>query len=110
MQTFNEQGQLEAPRPARKRIRLTSAMDCKREMAANYRLVAKGQLEVTEASKRTYILAELVKAIQVADHEKEIRALQAKLDSLGVPGGAAGELPLTRLLPRLVTKTGTTLP
>lgn len=101
MQTIDENGLVEETPSRRKRIRLKSAVDVHREMAWCYRQHDAGKLPEGDLSKRIYALDTMIKAIQVADHEKELRELQAKLESLGVPGGAVSELPLTRLLPSM---------
>lgn len=63
---------------SRQRIPLKTLRDVRREMARVYCACRHGQIEVTDGSKLTYMLAQLGKVI--ADHELEARiaALEAR--------------------------------
>lgn len=71
-------GEVETLPPQRGRYRcsLDTMQDVKREMAKVYREARSGVLEVTDASKLTYMLGTIGKIIEGSDLEKRIEALE----------------------------------
>lgn len=63
--------------PKRYRCKLDSAQDVRREMSRVYRECRSGLLDVMDASKLTYILSLLLKAIETGDIEARLEALEA---------------------------------
>ncbi|POZ53389.1 hypothetical protein [Methylovulum psychrotolerans] len=62
----------------RYRCKLDSLGDVKREMAKVYREARSGLVDVQEATKLTWCLQAVGKAIEGSDLEKRIEALEAK--------------------------------
>jgi hypothetical protein len=65
------------PSKGRYRCRLETVSDVKREMAKVYRASRSQLIDVSDATKFTYVLAAVGKCIEVSDMEKRLEALEA---------------------------------
>lgn len=66
------------PRGRMPRIRLTSARDIRRELAALYRHARHGQLDAARACRLAFLLNSLLHAIEMTDIEHRLRALEQR--------------------------------
>jgi hypothetical protein len=57
---------------------LASLNEVRREMSAVYRLVWRGQLPSDEGSRRTFMLSQIGKVIEMADLEARVKALEGQ--------------------------------
>lgn len=66
-------------------IRLTTADEIRVEMAKVYRLARRGQMPTDQATKLTYILGELRKALELSVIERRIQQLERDHEALAHP-------------------------
>ena len=57
-------------------IKLSPAMDCKREMARVYRDSRQGRIDIQDGTRLVYMLAQIAKLIEVSEFEKRIELLE----------------------------------
>jgi hypothetical protein len=68
--------------PPRLRLKLATASDVKRELAAIYRLGRSGQRDVVDVSRLANVLSILGRCIETSDLERRINNLEASTNEL----------------------------
>lgn len=73
------EGNSASTRPRGKRLRLTTAIDCRRELATLYVEARYGRLDPAHACKLAFLLNSIVGVLASVEFEQRIRTLESKL-------------------------------
>jgi hypothetical protein len=68
-------------RPRPRRLRLSSAIDCRRELAMIYREARYGGLDAARACRLAFLLNSIIATLQAVEFEDRLRSLERKADA-----------------------------
>jgi hypothetical protein len=88
---------LPTPEAAPKHPQLSSLVSVRREMSKVYRLCKAGRIALEDGSRLTFMLSSILKAVELADIEPRLKALeQGRQPQLGRPSTYTERLALER--------------
>ncbi|MBF3536957.1 hypothetical protein [Burkholderia pseudomallei] len=70
------------PRRRKRKVRLANAKDVRRELAAVYRAHVNGELDLTTAKGRAYILDMMRAAIEIDELEQKLELLEQRAEGV----------------------------